>query len=63
MKKLDLAMYIAKREHEILKDINYKHGYSLYIGIPFCQQDVFIARLHHILFHFTKIKQIHMLMH
>lgn len=34
--KLDLAMYIAKREHEILKDINYKQGYSLYIGIPFC---------------------------
>lgn len=29
-------MYIAKREHEILKDINYKQGYSLYIGIPFC---------------------------
>ena len=34
--KLDLAMYIAKREYEILKDINYKQGYSLYIGIPFC---------------------------
>lgn len=34
--KLDLAMYIAKREHEILKNINYKQGYSLYVGIPFC---------------------------
>lgn len=34
--KLELAVYIAKREYEILKDVNYKSGYSLYIGIPFC---------------------------
>lgn len=34
--KLDLATYIAKRETDILKEINYKEGYSLYVGIPFC---------------------------
>ena len=31
-----LAIDIAQREKEILKDIDYKNGYSLYIGIPFC---------------------------
>jgi len=34
--KIRLATGIARREHEILKDIEYKNGYSLYIGIPFC---------------------------
>ena len=34
--KIDLAKDIAKREIRILKDIDYKDGYSLYIGIPFC---------------------------
>ncbi len=34
--KLDLTMDIAKRESKLLSDINYKEGYSLYIGIPFC---------------------------
>jgi oxygen-independent coproporphyrinogen-3 oxidase len=34
--KCKLAIDIAFREKEILKDIDYKNGYSLYIGIPFC---------------------------
>ena len=34
--KTALAITIANREREILKDIDYENGYSLYIGIPFC---------------------------
>ena len=34
--KANLAFEIAEREKDILKDIDYKNGYSLYIGIPFC---------------------------
>lgn len=34
--KIDLSIEIAKREIEVLKDIDYKNGYSIYIGIPFC---------------------------
>lgn len=34
--KIDLSRDIAKREIRILKDIDYREGYSLYIGIPFC---------------------------
>jgi oxygen-independent coproporphyrinogen-3 oxidase len=34
--KTALAISIANREREILKNINYEKGYSLYIGIPFC---------------------------
>ena len=34
--KTALAVTIANREREILKDIDYENGYSLYIGIPFC---------------------------
>lgn len=34
--KLDLAMNISKREQKLLSDINYRDGYSLYVGIPFC---------------------------
>lgn len=34
--KTDLSIDIAKRELEILKDIDAEKGYSLYIGIPFC---------------------------
>ncbi len=34
--KIHLSRDIAKREIDILKDIDYKDGYSLYIGIPFC---------------------------
>ncbi len=32
--KTALAITIANREREILKDIDYENGYSLYIGIP-----------------------------
>ena len=31
-----LGIDIAKRERDLLKDIHYEGGYSLYIGIPFC---------------------------
>ena len=31
-----LSIDIAKRERELLKDVHYEGGYSLYIGIPFC---------------------------
>ncbi len=34
--KAALAITIANREREILKEIDYEKGYSLYIGIPFC---------------------------
>jgi len=34
--KLDLSMEIARNEIDLLKDIDYKDGYSLYVGIPFC---------------------------
>ena len=34
--KTALAIAIANRERHILKDIHYKNGYSLYVGIPFC---------------------------
>ena len=34
--KIELALEIAHREKYILEDIDYKNGYSLYIGIPFC---------------------------
>ena len=34
--KTDLCMDIVTREHRILEEIDYKNGYSIYIGIPFC---------------------------
>lgn len=34
--KSRLSVEIAKRERELLADIHYQDGYSLYIGIPFC---------------------------
>lgn len=34
--KIVLSIEIAKRERELLSAIDYKDGYSLYIGIPFC---------------------------
>lgn len=34
--KTRLAIDIARRERDILKDIDYNNGYSLYVGIPFC---------------------------
>lgn len=35
-KKANLAVDIANYENEILSEIDYEKGYSLYIGIPFC---------------------------
>ncbi|MBR1860534.1 MAG: coproporphyrinogen dehydrogenase HemZ [Lachnospiraceae bacterium] len=34
--KAELALDIAKRERELLKNLHLTDGYSLYIGIPFC---------------------------
>lgn len=34
--KVDLILEIAKKELDLLSDIDYENGYSLYIGIPFC---------------------------
>ena len=34
--KTALAVTIANRERDLLKDIDYRNGYSLYVGIPFC---------------------------
>ncbi len=34
--KAALSVMIANRERYILRDVDYKDGYSLYIGIPFC---------------------------
>lgn len=34
--KTDLSIDIAGRELDILHKIDYKNGYSIYIGIPFC---------------------------
>ncbi len=35
-KKAKLALQVALTEKTILDKLDYKHGYSLYIGIPFC---------------------------
>ena len=34
--KIRLSIEIASRERQLLSAIDYKNGYSLYIGIPFC---------------------------
>ncbi len=34
--KIGLSIDIAKRERKLLSKLDYEHGYSLYIGIPFC---------------------------
>ncbi|MDD3337487.1 MAG: coproporphyrinogen dehydrogenase HemZ [Lachnospiraceae bacterium] len=34
--KTALCVTIANRERDILKNIDYEQGYSLYVGIPFC---------------------------
>lgn len=34
--KIDLSVEIAEREKELLSQIDYENGYSLYVGIPFC---------------------------
>lgn len=35
-KKAQLALQVAQTEKSILEKMDYKNGYSLYIGIPFC---------------------------
>lgn len=34
--KLELSLRVAKREKQLLERLNYRDGYSIYIGIPFC---------------------------
>lgn len=34
--KIAMSIRIAKREAQLLKEMDYQKGYSLYIGIPFC---------------------------
>lgn len=34
--KIHLCMEVAKREKRVLESFDYRSGYSLYIGIPFC---------------------------
>ncbi len=34
--KAHLGLTVAKKEKELLEQLDYKDGYSLYIGIPFC---------------------------
>ena len=34
--KAELSVDIAERERELLSEVHYEDGYSLYIGIPFC---------------------------
>ncbi len=34
--KINLSIEIAKLERELLSQIDYQDGYSLYVGIPFC---------------------------
>ena len=34
--KAKLGLSVAKKEKELLEQLDYKDGYSLYIGIPFC---------------------------
>ncbi len=34
--KIGLSTEIAKRERKLLSTLDYKDGYSLYVGIPFC---------------------------
>ncbi len=35
-KKAELALCVAEKERTILENMDYKNGYSIYIGIPFC---------------------------
>ena len=34
--KVHLGLKVAKKEKELLEQLDYKDGYSLYVGIPFC---------------------------
>lgn len=35
-RKAKLSLRVAQKEKNLLENINYQNGYSLYIGIPFC---------------------------
>lgn len=35
-RKAELSLEIAEKEYSMLKRLDYKNGYSLYVGIPFC---------------------------
>ena len=34
--KIQMSIEIAQREKQLLSEIDYQNGYSLYVGIPFC---------------------------
>ncbi|MDE7297271.1 MAG: coproporphyrinogen dehydrogenase HemZ, partial [Lachnospiraceae bacterium] len=34
--KIDVSLEVAATEHRILESLDYRSGYSVYIGIPFC---------------------------
>ncbi|SHO50701.1 coproporphyrinogen dehydrogenase HemZ [Anaerocolumna xylanovorans] len=34
--KAELSLTVAERENKLLRDMDYRNGYSIYIGIPFC---------------------------
>ena len=34
--KIDISLQVAEREYTLLQNMDYKKGYSVYIGIPFC---------------------------
>ena len=34
--KADLGIQVAQKEKELLEQLDYENGYSLYVGIPFC---------------------------
>ncbi len=34
--KIATSISVAKREYELLSEMDYENGYSIYIGIPFC---------------------------
>jgi oxygen-independent coproporphyrinogen-3 oxidase len=34
--KIDMSLRVARREVTLLREMDYKNGYSIYIGIPFC---------------------------
>lgn len=34
--KVDISLQVAKREVTLLREMDYRNGYSIYIGIPFC---------------------------
>lgn len=34
--KIDISLQVAEREYSLLHSMDYRKGYSIYIGIPFC---------------------------